>query len=480
MEQVSIKIDEIKINPERRQTDRNVVKDLMESMDVLGLLSPIIVDTKHTLVAGLHRIEAAKLLGWTEISAYVGDFNELQAELAEIDENFVRSPLSGMERNDMLLRRKQIYEELHPETKNGGDKCSEKSRTTRCRSAFEQVKPFTQDAADRLHLSRRTVERCVHIASSLTPEAKKVIRGAEDKFPQKEELKLTHVDAAHQEEAAQQYLAGKIRSIGDYKPDNPGVTDEKSEDEPQEDGIMPIKPETPRAEETPRNAADETASIPSLSQPDTENHDVSALVTPISSEKGVKEPERQSGHTDSPEKNGALASVAREASGNAKAKSPPPPVNTENHSVSALEPPISSGKGVKETGPQQSGHTNLPEKNGSPVNNTQEASDNAKTPSAPSPPPKEKPRRAPTIKEIVADLKDADKERPCTPDIFMTEFGRFIDGLIDHIEWFEMPDYTGVFSDLTEEQYQTLREKQKSVRSSMDKFMKLVRRKMKK
>ena len=80
----------------------------------------------------------------------------------------------------------------------------------------------------------------------------------------------------------------------------------------------------------------------------------------------------------------------------------------------------------------------------------------------------------------MADLKDADKERPCTPDIFMMEFGRFIEGLIDHIEWFEMPDYTGVFSELTEEQYQTLYEKQKSVRSSMDKFMKLVRRKMKK
>ena len=467
-----------KIKPGRREVDENVLKDLVESIDEFGLFSPIIVDTNHTLVAGLHRIEAAKLLGWTEISSYVGDFNELQAELAEIDENFVRSPLSGMERNDMLLRRKQIYEELHPETKNGGDKCSEKSRTTRCRSAFEQVKPFTQDAADRLHLSRRTVERCVHIASSLTPEAKKVIRGAEDKFPQKEELKLTHVEAAHQEEAAKQYLAGKIRSIGDYKPDNPGATDEKSDDKPQEDDkAMSMKMETPRAEEAPRNVADETASIPSLSQPDRENHDVSALVTPISTEKGVKEPERQSGHTDSHEKNDAPASVAREASGNAKAKSPPPPVNTENHDVSALEPPISSGKGVKEAERQQSGHTDSPEKSDSPAIVARDAPKAAKTES---PPPKEKSRRAPTIKEIVADLKDADKERPCTPDIFMMEFGRFIDGLIDHIEWFEMPDYTGVFSDLTEEQYQTLREKQKSVRSSMDKFMKLVRRKMKK
>ena len=479
MEQVSIKIDEIKINPGRREVDKNVLKDLVESMDEFGLFSPIIVDTEHTLVAGLHRIEAAKLLGWTEISGYVGDFNELQAELAEIDENFVRSPLSGMERNELLLRRKQIYEELHPETKNGGDKCSEKSRTTRCRSAFEQVKPFTQDAADRLHLSRRTVERCVHIASSLTPEAKKVIRGAEDKFPQKEELKLTHVEAAHQEEAAKQYLAGKIRSVSEYKPDNPGATDEKSEDEPQEDGTMPIKPETPRAEESPHSAAVETVSVPTLPQPDTENHDVSALVTPISGEKGVKEPERQSGHTDSLEKNGAPASVARDASGNAKAKSPPSPVNTENHDVSVLESPISSENGVKKAERQQSGHTDTdsPEKSGSSASVAQDAPKAAKTES---PPPKEQPRRVPTIKEIVADLKDADKERPCTPDIFMMEFGRFIEGLIDHIEWFEMPDYTGVFSELTEEQYQTLHEKQKSVRSSMDKFMKLVRRKMKK
>ena len=420
MEQVSIKIDEIKINPGRRQVDENAVKELAKSMNALNLLNPIIVDAGHTLLAGLHRIEAAKLLGWTEISAFVGNFTELQAELVEIDENFVRSPLSDMQRNDMLLRRKQIYEELHPETKKGGDRKSEEIKTTPCRFDLEQAKPFTQDAAEKLHLSRRTVERRVHIASSLTPEAKKVIRGAEDKFPQKETLKLTHVDAAHQEEAARQYVSGKIRSIGDYRPDNPGETDEKSEDKPQEDGTMPIKPETPRAEESTHSAAVETVSVPLLPQPDTENHDVSALEPPISNESGVKEAERQqSGHTDtdSPEKNGSPASVAQDAPKAAKTESPPP---------------------------------------------------------------KEQPRRVPTIKEIVADLKDADKERPCTPDIFMMEFGRFIEGLIDHIEWFEMPDYTGVFSELTEEQYQTLYEKQKSVRSSMDKFMKLVRRKMKK
>ena len=413
MEQVSIKIDEIKINPGRRQVDENAVKELAKSMSALTLLNPIIVDTGHTLLAGLHRIEAAKLLGWKEISAFVGDFTELQAELVEIDENFVRSPLSDMERNDMLLRRKQIYEELHPETKNGGDRKSEKIRMTRCHSDFEPPKSFIEDTADKLGISKRTVARRVRIAQELTPEAKSVIKGAEKNFPQKETLKLTHVDTAHQEEAARQYLAGEIRSVRDYKPDNPGATDEKSENEPQEDGTMPIKSEAPKAEESAHSAVVETVSVPTLPQPDTENHDVSALEPPISNENGGKEAERQ----QSGEKSGSPASLARDA---------PKATKTE------------------------------------------------------SPPPKEQPRRVPTIKEIVADLKDADKERPCTPDIFMMEFGRFIEGLIDHIEWFEMPDYTGVFSELTEEQYQTLYEKQKSVRSSMDKFMKLVRRKMKK
>ena len=49
MEQVSIKIDEIKINPGRREADASVVKTLAESMSALSLLTPIIVDTEHTL-----------------------------------------------------------------------------------------------------------------------------------------------------------------------------------------------------------------------------------------------------------------------------------------------------------------------------------------------------------------------------------------------------------------------------------------------
>lgn len=217
-QQVSVQITEIKISTKRRKANAAVVKSLSESIAEVGLLSPIVLDTGYALVSGLHRIEAFKLLGKTEITAFVRSFDKLQAELAEIDENFVRSPLDEMERNEILLRRKEIYEALHPETKNGGDRKSEKIRKSRCVSDSEPPKSFTRDTAEKLNLSTSTVDRRVRIARDLTPEAKQVIRGADKKFSQKEELKLTRVPAEHQEAAAKQYAAGGIKTVPEYKP----------------------------------------------------------------------------------------------------------------------------------------------------------------------------------------------------------------------------------------------------------------------
>ena len=37
----------------------------------VGLMNPITVTKDNTLIAGLHRLEAVKLLGWTENHVYV-------------------------------------------------------------------------------------------------------------------------------------------------------------------------------------------------------------------------------------------------------------------------------------------------------------------------------------------------------------------------------------------------------------------------
>ena len=203
-QQVSVQISEIKISPKRRKANAAVVKSLSESIAEVGLLSPIVLDTGYALVSGLHRIEAFKLLGKTEITAFVRSFDKLQAELAEIDENFVRSPLDEMERNEILLRRKEIYEALHPETKNGGDRKSAVwAQTIDALEASQQrVKPFTSDSAAKLTISRSTVERRIRIAKNLTPEAKEILRDIACEIPYKTALMISDLSPRKQRQAA--------------------------------------------------------------------------------------------------------------------------------------------------------------------------------------------------------------------------------------------------------------------------------------
>ena len=116
---MKIAIGEIKIDPGRRDASVSGIDELVRSISEVGLLNPVTVDPDHTLIAGLHRLEAAKRLGWTEIECTVRGLEGLQAELAEIDENVVRTALSTIEYGELLERRKEIYESLHPETKAG-------------------------------------------------------------------------------------------------------------------------------------------------------------------------------------------------------------------------------------------------------------------------------------------------------------------------------------------------------------------------
>ena len=231
-----VPISEIKINAGRREADPEGVQELVDSISKVGLLNPITIDREHTLIAGLHRLEAAKLLGWTEIECNVSSLEGLLAELAEVDENVVRKGLSAVEYSDLLLRRKEIYEALHPETKNGGDQKSEKIRTSKCRS--DSMKSFVQDTAEKLGVGRRTVERQIQTAKNLTTEAKDIIRDTGTKITKKDALKLSRLEPEQQRDAASQLAAGEIKSVGEYHP-APAEPEEPPSPEP------PVPPSVP-------------------------------------------------------------------------------------------------------------------------------------------------------------------------------------------------------------------------------------------
>ena len=196
---MQIKISEIKINPGRRDTQQRNVEELARSIAAVGLMNPITVTQDNTLIAGLHRLEAVKLLGWTEIECTVSDANGLQAELAEIDENFVRAGLSHRELGDLLLRRKELYEAIHPETRQG-----QRNGQTAKNENFSllETKSFSQDTAEKLGVSKRTVEQLVQTAANLTPEAKKIIRDSDAKITKGAALKISRLPPDQQEEAA--------------------------------------------------------------------------------------------------------------------------------------------------------------------------------------------------------------------------------------------------------------------------------------
>lgn len=82
----------------RNYFDPDYIAKLAESMRLVGLIEPIVLDEENKLIAGECRIRAAKSLGWTDITAvYLNDLDPWQKEVAEIEENLRRQNLTYVE-----------------------------------------------------------------------------------------------------------------------------------------------------------------------------------------------------------------------------------------------------------------------------------------------------------------------------------------------------------------------------------------------
>lgn len=229
-----ISISEIKINPGRREALPERVAELAKSIAEVGLLNPVTLDRANTLIAGLHRLEAAKLLGWSEVDCTVSSLEGLQAELAEIDENFVRTDLSAIEYGEILLRRKEIYEALHPETipTNQGGPFRGNQHLVVSDKMTQTTKSFVEDTAEKLGVGKRTVERQIQTAKNMTPEAKAIIRDSGAKVTKKDAMKLSRLEPEQQKDAASQLAAGEIRSMAEYQPPQETGTEEPAVEPP--------------------------------------------------------------------------------------------------------------------------------------------------------------------------------------------------------------------------------------------------------
>lgn len=91
---MNIPINDIAIG-DRVRKDMGDLQGLADSIRRHGLLHPVVLKKDNSLVAGHRRIEAAKLLGWSEIAASVIDVDDLLS--AERDENTERKDFTPTE-----------------------------------------------------------------------------------------------------------------------------------------------------------------------------------------------------------------------------------------------------------------------------------------------------------------------------------------------------------------------------------------------
>lgn len=203
-----------------RALDENNVKSLSASMDDSGLINPIVVRAHanpsmgYILVAGAHRLAAAKKLKWDNIAAIVVDVGEQEARLAEIDENLCRGELSAAQRAAHIAERKRIYEELFPETKRGKFNQHTASR----HFGDKQNDRFTADVAEKTGIPERSVQRDAMRGERIV-DLDKVIGTSLDKGVELDAL--AKLDEAEQRNLIKRAASGEsisARSMANIKP----------------------------------------------------------------------------------------------------------------------------------------------------------------------------------------------------------------------------------------------------------------------
>jgi len=210
-----LNLDLIDIGDRLRPVDEDVVDGLCVSFAESGLLEPVVVrpvGSRFALVAGLHRLTAARKLGWEAIEATIrSDLTEASARLAEIDENLMRRELGPLDRAIFLAERKTVWLQVHPETGHGGDRKSKRDKQPD--QVAKMATRFSREAAEKLGLAERSIRRAIALAERLTPEARALARASYLAGHQGDLIQLSLLEPEEQVAAARRIAAGEVRSM---------------------------------------------------------------------------------------------------------------------------------------------------------------------------------------------------------------------------------------------------------------------------
>lgn len=201
-------LDIAKIRVGRRLRKVSDTSELEGSIKAIGLQQPIVVRDDGTLIAGNNRLTAHKHLGRTMIHANVRAFDDLDAELAEIDENLMRYHLTTLEEGEHLARRREILRQKGLLQGAGRPENSDSM-------AGLPPKATTADLAAGAGISERTLQRRVKAVESIAPRVREAIRDTKIANSPKDLAALALLPEAEQEQVADMLQAGSVSSVSE-------------------------------------------------------------------------------------------------------------------------------------------------------------------------------------------------------------------------------------------------------------------------
>lgn len=192
------------------------VQSLIASIEETGVMKDAIhvrkkKDGKLYLIAGGHRLEAARRLGWTEIEAKVWtDVTDDWARLMEIDDNLAGAEMNALDTAVFLATRKEVYERLHPETKYATGSALAAKRWDDATDTMSVA--FVTATAEKFGLSDRHIRRLAAAGTRLGPDEVARLRSAPKPITLKDLTEIGQID-----QPTERYDVVRLLSQGEAK-----------------------------------------------------------------------------------------------------------------------------------------------------------------------------------------------------------------------------------------------------------------------
>lgn len=213
-----IKLADIEIGARLRPVSEAGVEAIIASVKETGVMKDAIhvrrrKDGGLVLIAGAHRTEAAKRLGWEEIEACVWrDVSDDWVKLIEIDDNLAGAEMTALDTAIFLARRKAIYERLYPQAKaeTGAALVAKRWNTAEIIS----VVSFAKATAEKFGLSERHVRNLVAAGEAIDDAQADQLRAAPRAVGTLDLMELAKIgDSAERAQVVLKVATGQAKKV---------------------------------------------------------------------------------------------------------------------------------------------------------------------------------------------------------------------------------------------------------------------------